>query len=478
MLRSRPPLLPLLIALASLACSERRREAPPAPATATAGVPATQAPAAPEPLAPPPAPPDQAEVKAAVEAWLAAQNQGNFASYQALYAEKLEGVKRVGARTWRFARDGWMADRQRMFKKPMTVAVRDLEISGSARTPVVSLVQSFRQGKFADEGPKRLVFTRAGGALRIAREEMLHSVVENAPTPATSAAMLTITLGATSYAVLDEPADASWGTGKLEGPMTHRSGTFFALRHAGKAPMPAQWKDRQLVVYSALGRKCEATIARLVLLSGGTPHFIDVQVWEGFEGAPPVPRSQRVREIYDLAPPVLAAELAVDKSCEPVLATAAETKATVFTPAASDGESADAVSAFRQLPAYRALQTEFTGTYGGKGEWAATPKTLVLEHGAQRVVLVWANQGSGCGDFYGALTAMYAAGPGHRLRLLTLGEPAYFEPRLVLDVDGDGVPEVVGTPDDFSTVSALYRWTDTGYQAIRSLAFPFNDCGC
>lgn len=479
MMQIRPLVLCFFVVCA--ACKERR-EAPAGPTKMPEGAPASAAPASPAPAEAeaelPSAPPDQAEVKAAVEAWLAVQNQGDFAAYQALYADKLEGIKRVGARTWRFGRDGWMADRQRMFKKPMTVAAKEIELSGSARTPVVSLVQSFRQGKFADEGPKRLVFTRAGGALRIAREEMLHSVVENAPGPATSAALLTLTLGTTSYAVLDEPADPSWGTGKLEGPMTHRSGTFFALRHAGKAPMATQWKDRKLTVYSARGRTCEAAIVRLVLLSGGTPHFIDVQVWEGFEGAPPVSRSQRVREIYDLAPPVLAAELAVDKSCEPELATAAETKATVFTPAATTDESADAVSAFRQLPAYLALQKEFTGTYGGEGEWAATPKTWVLENGSQRVVLVWANQGSGCGDFYGALTAMYAAGPGHRLRLLTLGDQAFFEPKLVLDLDGDGVPEVVGTPDDFSTVSALYRMTATSYQAVRSLAFPFNDCGC
>ena len=50
-------------------------------------------------------------VQAVIDAWLAAQNGGDFAAYQALYADKMEGVKRVGPRTWRFDRKGWLADR-------------------------------------------------------------------------------------------------------------------------------------------------------------------------------------------------------------------------------------------------------------------------------------------------------------------------------------------------------------------------------
>ena len=111
------------------------------------------------------------EVRVAVDkllaAWLAAQNAGDFAAYQGLYAEKMEGVKRVGPRTWRFDRKGWLADRERMFKRPMTVAARDVQISGSAQTPTIELVQTFKQGTFSDEGPKRMVLTRGAAGLTL-----------------------------------------------------------------------------------------------------------------------------------------------------------------------------------------------------------------------------------------------------------------------------------------------------------------------
>lgn len=460
--------------LLCLACGKPRERSPePAPAPVE---PAPVEPAA-EPTDSPSAAPDRAAVQAAVEAWLAAQNQGDFAAYQRLYADKVEGIKRVGARTWRFDRAGWLADRERMFKRPMTVAATELEVSGSARTPVVTLVQSFQQGKFADEGPKRLVFTQGTDGLRIAREEMLHSVVAGGAATA-PLAYLTLTVGESAYAVLEDRADASWGSGRLEGPFTSSGGAHFALRAAAKAPMAASWQGRSLTVYSARGSTCEAAIARLVLLGGGTPHFGDVQEWDGQDSRPALSRGERVRAVYELSPPVLAAELTLGKGCDPVLAVDPGTKAAVYTAAADAGESAAAVAAFRQLPAYRALQAEFTSAYAGKGQWAETPATQVLERGSQRLVLVWAKQGVGCGDFYGALTAVFAVDAGSRLRLLTAKDQGFFEPRLVLDLDGDGLAEVVGTPDDFSTLSAVYRWADDGFRAVRSLSFPFNDCGC
>ncbi|MBI4956908.1 MAG: hypothetical protein HY908_33135 [Myxococcales bacterium] len=103
---------------------------------------------------------DEAGAKKLVDAWLAAQNSGDFAAYEALYAPKLEGIKRVGARSWRFDRAGWLADRKRMFKHPMTVGAKDIAVRGSSIAATVDLVQTFSQGKFKDEGPKHLVLVK------------------------------------------------------------------------------------------------------------------------------------------------------------------------------------------------------------------------------------------------------------------------------------------------------------------------------
>ncbi len=454
--------------------------APKTPATAkptgTSPAPASPAPAG----AATSTPAARAEVQALLDAWLGAQNQSDFAAYQQLYADKLEGIKRVGARTWRFDRAGWLADRQRMFKRPMTVTARDVEISGSARTPVVTLVQTFKQGAFSDEGPKRLVLARGAHGLRIAREEMLASVVAGQGGRAPAAAYLTMTVGDQAYAVLADRADPSWAIGALEGPMAGSGGASFALREASKGAAAAGWKGRQLSVYSTRGACASATVRRVVLLGGGTPHFGEVQAWDGQDGAPALSPQQRARAVYDLAPPVLAAELDLDEDCpakDTVLATEASPPA--YFPLPMPGVFiAGAERAFRKLPAYRALQNDFARNYGGKGPWAPELSARVLEQGTQRVVLVWAKQGSGCGEFYGALTAVFAIDKGDKLRLLTARDQAYFEPRAVLDLDGDGSPEIVGVPDDFSTVSALYQRSSEGYRAVRAVSFPFNDCGC
>src|SRR5262249_27020631 len=55
------------------------------------------------------------EVRALVDAWLAAQNRGDFAAYEKLYAQKFTGVRRSGTRTVSLDRAGWMRDRKRMF---------------------------------------------------------------------------------------------------------------------------------------------------------------------------------------------------------------------------------------------------------------------------------------------------------------------------------------------------------------------------
>src|SRR6476646_8105289 len=70
------------------------------------------------------------EARTLVDAWLAAQNKGDFAAYEKLYAKKLTGVRRSGSRTVQLDRAGWMRDRQRMFQKPMKVSASELKVAG------------------------------------------------------------------------------------------------------------------------------------------------------------------------------------------------------------------------------------------------------------------------------------------------------------------------------------------------------------
>jgi ketosteroid isomerase-like protein len=119
----------------------------------------------------------EAQVRAAIDAWLAAQNDGDLAAYGLLYDGEFTGVKRAGERTTRHNREEWLADRARMFAKKMTVTARSISVELRDGRAVVRFVQRWSSGSYADVGPKelRLVWRPAG--LRIVREELFHSTV-------------------------------------------------------------------------------------------------------------------------------------------------------------------------------------------------------------------------------------------------------------------------------------------------------------
>src|SRR5690606_30530952 len=117
----------LVIAVLSVGLAGCKRKPEPAAAAAAGGGPAaTEKPGQKKPKPPPMI--SREEVTAVLERWLAAQNSGDFAAYSALYGDSFGGVRRSGDRTVRLDRDGWLADRKRMFAKPMKVAASGIEI--------------------------------------------------------------------------------------------------------------------------------------------------------------------------------------------------------------------------------------------------------------------------------------------------------------------------------------------------------------
>jgi len=70
-----------------------------------------------------------------VAEWVAAQNAGSFPRYSALYASGFTGVRRSRDKAQTFKLAAWLADRKRMFARPMTVSPAGLR---SARCPNAS----------------------------------------------------------------------------------------------------------------------------------------------------------------------------------------------------------------------------------------------------------------------------------------------------------------------------------------------------
>lgn len=137
-------------------------------------------------FAPRPATPDElAAAQAFVDQWLATQNGGDFAAYQALYAERFRGVRRTGRAVRRFDQAGWFADRKVMFKRPMVVAADHLVAYVAGPERQVFFTQTWSQGRFKDVGTKNLILEGSGAATKIRYEELLGSrVVPATPPPA------------------------------------------------------------------------------------------------------------------------------------------------------------------------------------------------------------------------------------------------------------------------------------------------------
>jgi hypothetical protein len=427
---------------------------------------------------------DDAAVKKLVDEWLAAQNKGDFAGYQKLYAQKLEGIKRAGEKTWRFDKKGFLADRERMFKKPMTVEAKDVTVHASAVSAVVDFKQRFKQDKFEDEGPKRLVVVKEDGGLRIAREEMLHSVLASGGAAAARPFRFVLTVEGKPYVVIQQ-GDASWASGAAALPMTRRDKhpDFLAVRPAGKAPASAQaWKGRALDLYEASGRKCEATVKDLALIGGGTPHFGEVQAWDGApeNGKPTMPvlsPARRAEHVFGMGKPYLVASIDLPADCKPAFALEPKTPK-LFKPidlAADDAGARAAREAFKKLGAYQDAQKSFVTDFQGKGDWAKSIELQGFEDGSRRFIAVRARELTGCADFAANVSALFEVTTGSKVVLVAEG---IGKPSAVFDSDGDGKIELLATVDGDDGVG-MYRVVSGGeIVATEFLDFPYNDCPC
>lgn len=166
------------------------------------------------------------QVQSVLDAWLAAQNSGDFDAYMAAYSEDVRGVRRSGKKTVRLDRAGWENERRRMFKRPMQVALRELNIAVNAGGAELRFIQDWRAGRYHDVGPKKLVVRKTEHGLRIAREEMLRSTLLGSSSEALplASAMLALVFSSDLVLLSDEP-DTAWLKGRpklLQGEVPER----------------------------------------------------------------------------------------------------------------------------------------------------------------------------------------------------------------------------------------------------------------
>ncbi|MBK7072055.1 MAG: nuclear transport factor 2 family protein [Myxococcales bacterium] len=242
-------------------------------------------------FAPRAATPDElAAAQAFVDRWLATQNAGDFAGYQALYADRFRGVRRTGRAVRRFDRPGWLADRKAMFRRPTVVAADHVVVYVAGPERQVFFTQTWSQGRFKDVGTKNLILEGTGAATKIRYEELLGSrVVPATPPPAVAsggdtwfgydraATLATMRVAAiadgrarlagTTRAlpiidaeVLDEipdPAAGGFGAGRVIGEL------------AADDPLRAVVGQPVVVLDLRLGEACRGTIADVAVEAAG-----------------------------------------------------------------------------------------------------------------------------------------------------------------------------------------------------------------
>lgn len=500
----------LVLGLAALACTDGgappQPAQPPQPATPPAqpGQPVADAPAGDTPAkAPPTTPPavkpapaparpaletiPTGQVQALVDRWLAAQNTGDFDAYAATYADKFFGVKRSGPRTYRFDRAGWVKDRRRMFRKPMKVSLAKARISAGPSSARVAFEQTWSSGSYSDVGPKQLVVVKTPQGLRIAREEMLQSTLRGAaPLAQQGPPTRFAVVYDAAYVVLGE-VDAAGGA-----PRTIKRGGPAVVRAPARAADAGEWVGQVFELFGEQ-RVCRGRVEAVQVLGRVIPHFGAVQTWNGeMDDNGPMSEAEVAEAIWALTDydggrllvgrlDTSAAECAGALWARPA-GNAPPVSWTSAKP--SPAEEAALLRALRAGAGWQGKQTEFMSQNGkGAGPWDAGQSvkrdlSVWRRPGGATYMVASVDAGLGCGQFGGALWQVFRWSKGRAVPVFeATGDTTPFSLRAVVDLDGDGQPELIGL-EDLSRDEVILRLGGDGPEPVRQLDVADLDCPC
>jgi len=240
---------------------------------------------------------------------------------------------------------------------------------------------------------------------------------------------------------------------------------------------------REVILYGEKGELCRAKARRLLLSARAVPHDGQKEVWSGkVEGQPAPPKAVIARELFELAGVAgrnLALELEPVTGCKGALyARAADQPALeVFARRApSAAERSAALTAFKALPLYAKNQKAFERE-GNPGDWAsfegAKPELVVFAGRVSSWLSLSLEVGHGCAEYRGEGFALFRMQPEGKLELVSDGGNAnWFLPRAVVDANGDGAPELLGSDH------RLFQRLGGTFSQSLELSPPVFACGC
>jgi len=431
------------------------------------------------------APIAEGDVRALVDRWLTAQNSGDLAAYDKLFAARFTGIRRSGPRTVRFDRAGWMKDRARMFGKPtsMTVAISDVRIRIVDPTALVSFTQTFAQGNYKDAGPKQLLIVREAGVPKIAGEFMMRSEIAASSASAGEDFRFVVS----GAVLLSDSPDLAWGTGPITFDPNAGDPAVAAQRVDIKKLPPelARWQMRRVRLITVNGGGCEGGITGFRLLSRSIPHFGTRQAWR----EPGVSPAVVARQAWDAGAKVLVGD--TDKSCEDThwARTTGRPILSIDQGApADDTLKARALAELRRSDAWKAIQKSYLEEpKKNVARWDQLDGVTVdvrrfrAWRGGKEIRLVSATLifYNGCAEFGGELEGLFEErGP----KLVPRNTPGKTDayPISVFDSDGDGNSELLmeAFPSSFGHEWGRATLDGELWDAVEMKYVPFLDCPC
>lgn len=405
--------------------------------------------------------------------WEKAQDTGNFEAYQALYASKFTGVKRVGHRASTFDREGWMVDRGRMFQNEMKVTVEEPEVVVTGATAVIRLTQRWESQDFADVGTKVLVVQQEGGAAKIVREEMLESNVlgqeERRFDP-----NRWVPVVYDSYLVLSDEVSPQWMTEnhRLVGETPMHGLVALAETAVDVAHLPVTFKKLEGRTFDLAGKTaCRSTVQGFRVLSHAQPHFGMVQDWDSREKSK---ENNRVLagEIADLASgsgQLLVAKL--DQSCAgAVWGQAVQMPGDAeFSAADEDPLRARVMAAAFKTKAWARMEKD-AQEFGKTDWWSDEDVTLrAFSLGNEKYAVMSLKVGIGCNEFYGEFSGIFDVSGPQAVLLASNDDGPFFAPVAVLKRDAG----VVFISEDRAATLEGGR-----VRTVLSWGAPYFDCPC
>jgi hypothetical protein len=491
--------LPVLLAWSAfVACksSEPKRTSP-APSASSPGPVALEARAGVETTASPPASPGSTDrARAALDSWLSAQNEHDFARYSALYAERFSGIKRVGKHTAWFNRKTWLDDRKGMFKPDVTVAVSDVTIKNLGRTSRAVFSQTFSANSFRDEGRKELIFVEQGDKLLISREEMLVSNV--AGTSSTNGAATTERYAVRDGLIVLEAGAPAEGLRALE-LADDRSNQFVVTRPLDTDRLEPRLRARVGQSFDLVrpdGTLCSAKIERLAVRIEAVPHFGMVNTWRGTgdaAGGPKTPPREIALTLWDMVSPDRRYLVGVlDQRCsEAPIAFPTGTAPKIIASSAPFASTADLARAeFRRLPEYATTDVTFRAESKSKKPWdevAARVEETAFTLSPTRELVVRSvvageNGLASCGAFLGVLSAAFefdtSQTPPRLVKSSVIEESQGIKQVFLFDSDRDGQHEILSAPRDLDEEVVLYELEGARVEPSSLFSIAYMDCPC